>query len=125
MVRIPKKGGAFIATVRVLVKEEACENNAGACDWFSGLLSEHPDVVDWAYVKPSKYPQKVRVPEEYEEGDLLNMHNEKRVSDRETATIIAALRKFQENPDPNMDHFNDVDPLSSDEIDELCQRLNR
>lgn len=46
------------------------------------------------------------------------------LNNREIATIIAALRKFQRNPDPNMEHFEEGAPLSNEEIDDLCQRLN-
>ena len=54
-----------------------------------------------------------------------------RLSDRELATVLAALRYWQqdltENDDGPIDseHFADgIEPLSVDEIDELCQRLN-
>lgn len=54
-----------------------------------------------------------------------------RLSDRELATVLAALRFWQralaENEDeaPVADHFvEDIRPLSCEEIDELCERLN-
>ena len=56
---------------------------------------------------------------------------------RETATILAALRLFQEELDHyepteghmaidigEREHFVDVEPLTSDEIDELCEKIN-
>lgn len=42
---------------------------------------------------------------------------------RELATILAALRLFQEQR-PNTEHFEEVEPLNNDEIDTLCERLN-
>lgn len=53
-----------------------------------------------------------------------------RLSDRELATILGALRHWQhdlaENEEaPISEHFDDaITPLSIDEIDALCQRLN-
>jgi len=44
--------------------------------------------------------------------------------EREIATILAALRMFQSNPDPDMTHFEECEPLSDDEIDDLCSRIN-
>ena len=47
---------------------------------------------------------------------------------RKVSTIIAALRYFQVNLDDidilQLEHFEDVDRLNSEEIDELCIRLN-
>jgi hypothetical protein len=46
---------------------------------------------------------------------------------RSIATILAALRYFQANREDILDldlpHFVDSDPLSSDEIDDLCQAI--
>lgn len=45
---------------------------------------------------------------------------------RETATVLAALRYFQEQQ-PNLRgklHFEEVDPLTSEQIDQLCERIN-
>lgn len=47
-----------------------------------------------------------------------------KLSKRELATVLASLRRFQENPNPNMIHFEDAKPLSSEEIDDLCERIN-
>lgn len=55
-----------------------------------------------------------------------------RLTDRELATVLAALRYFQqdltENEDEgpiSPDHFTEqITPLSVDEIDALCERLN-
>ena len=41
----------------------------------------------------------------------------------ELATVLAALRMFQRNPDPTDPHFEDAPALSLDEIDELCERF--
>lgn len=50
------------------------------------------------------------------------------LSDRDLATILAALRTFQANWDgatlATADHFAADQPLSPDEIDALCERLN-
>lgn len=53
------------------------------------------------------------------------------MNSRELATVLAALRYFQEKhpyaSDAEIcfpDYFADVSPLSMDEIDELCERLN-
>jgi hypothetical protein len=46
------------------------------------------------------------------------------LNERELATVLAALRIFQRDPDPTMEHFDEVEPLSADEIDELCEELN-
>ncbi len=55
-------------------------------------------------------------------------------SDRELATVLAALRYWQQDLDaqepndeesgPISPHFDEHEPLSSKEVDELCQRLN-
>jgi predicted neuraminidase len=70
-----KKTKLFVATIRVAVRAEACDYTVdGACDWFSGLLSENSNVFDWAHgsengVHPK--PKLVEVDETlYEEGDL-------------------------------------------------------
>lgn len=53
------------------------------------------------------------------------------LTDRELATVLAALRQwqmdFEANPDEMADsvHFEDHEPLTSVEIDVLCERLNR
>ena len=51
------------------------------------------------------------------------------LSPRELATVLAALRYWQtelREPDfdPSGPHFTEHEPLSSDEIDALCERLN-
>lgn len=52
---------------------------------------------------------------------------------QEIATILAALRNWQEITTPEAgnvpgelypDIFEDIDPLNTDEIDELCERIN-
>lgn len=55
-----------------------------------------------------------------------------KVSERELATILAALRLFQSNYDSENSeyqeifslHFEDYTPLTNQEIDSLCERLN-
>ena len=54
-----------------------------------------------------------------------------RFTDRELATLLAALRYWQQGLDDNegeaplRDHFEDeVTPLAHEEIDDLCERLN-
>lgn len=51
------------------------------------------------------------------------------LNSRELAIVLAALRywqqDFDENEDPPIsDHFAEEDPLTVDEIDALCERLN-
>jgi hypothetical protein len=49
------------------------------------------------------------------------------LSERELATVLAALRSWQagsHEPAELSEHFDDCEPLSPDEIDELCGRLN-
>jgi hypothetical protein len=52
------------------------------------------------------------------------------MSERELATVLAALRYWQQdlnaNDSPPIDgeHFAECEPLSSEEIDALCERLN-
>jgi len=52
------------------------------------------------------------------------------LSDRELALVLAALRNWEMDAlnedlvDTFSGHFEDYEPLSDDEIDELCQRLN-
>jgi len=49
-------------------------------------------------------------------------------TDRELATVLAALRYWQhdlaENDGPISEHFAQETPLSVEEIDDLCERLN-
>jgi hypothetical protein len=50
-------------------------------------------------------------------------------NERTIATILAALRLFQSTPSELIDstfsdYFEDYSPLSSEEIDELCEELN-
>jgi hypothetical protein len=54
------------------------------------------------------------------------------VTSQELATILAALRFFQANFDDKEQmveemeyHFQDCEPLMYDEIDELCEKINR
>jgi hypothetical protein len=53
------------------------------------------------------------------------------LSSRELATVLAALRAWQSvivdnwGMIPNQEHFRDHAPLTCDEIDTLCERLNR
>ncbi len=51
------------------------------------------------------------------------------ITDREVATILAALRYFQQDlaaneEGPFSEHFIEHTPLSVDEIDHLCERIN-
>ena len=52
------------------------------------------------------------------------------LTDREIALVLAALRNWQ-NDAEDFDmvevfsgHFEDYEPLSDEEIDDLCQRIN-
>jgi len=48
------------------------------------------------------------------------------LNDREVATVLHALRSLQFGCNSDeCDHFDDnVEPLNSDEIDALCERIN-
>ncbi len=52
------------------------------------------------------------------------------MDDYEKATVLAALRYWQKYVDPDEvpedfeGFFRDFEPLTDDEIDELCERLN-
>ena len=52
------------------------------------------------------------------------------MNEKELATVLAALRYFQKcdfnrTAKKHMfDHFDDVEPMTNDEIDELCEELN-
>ncbi len=50
-------------------------------------------------------------------------------TNRETATILAALRYWQKAHEssgapPITEHFTEETPLTSTEIDDLCERIN-
>jgi hypothetical protein len=51
-----------------------------------------------------------------------------RLNERELATVLAPLRYWQqhlaENDNPISEHFADQTPLTVEEIDDLCERLN-
>ena len=47
------------------------------------------------------------------------------MNDREVATVLHALRSLQFGcGSEECDHFEDVEPLNTDEIDVLCERIN-
>lgn len=52
------------------------------------------------------------------------------LTERELATVLAALRYWQDEMSPYAsataypEHFDGVEPLNSREIDDLCQRLD-
>lgn len=50
------------------------------------------------------------------------------LSERNLATVLAALRWWQQTFDregvPLWDHFDHLLPLTPDEIDDLCEQLN-
>jgi hypothetical protein len=67
----------YIATVQVVLKPGTVESQVGACDWFSGLLSEHEDVLDWQYLPiggTRLYPSEKIVNDDdfYLEGDAFD-----------------------------------------------------
>jgi len=68
----------YIATVQIVISPiQAVDSQAAACDWFSGLLSENPKVLDWQYLKlggQRLFPNAVYVDTdlEYQEGDAFN-----------------------------------------------------
>lgn len=53
------------------------------------------------------------------------------ITPRDLATVLAALRYWQQDLAENdgagpisPDHFDDCEPLTVEEIDDLCERLN-
>ena len=56
------------------------------------------------------------------------MTSMKALSYRELSHILAVLRYVQENAEPEdleqMAHFLDCEPLSTKEVDALCERMN-
>jgi hypothetical protein len=53
------------------------------------------------------------------------------LTDRELATVLAALRFWQDEMGPHPhasgcypEHFDGIEPLDAQEIDDLCDRLN-
>jgi len=48
------------------------------------------------------------------------------LSYQEVSTVLAALRYLQENRDDaiGMSHFDDVEPLTAEQIDTLCEEIN-
>jgi hypothetical protein len=47
------------------------------------------------------------------------------LSKRDLATVLCALRLFQRYGERQCsEHFAGIEPLSNEEIDELCERLN-
>jgi len=61
---------AFFTTVHILIKD--IEEEGGACDFMSSLLSENEYILDWSYFPKGQYdfhyPEPVTVPDDYEEG---------------------------------------------------------
>lgn len=42
----------YIATIQIVIhSNQELESEAQACDWFSGLLTEHEGILDWSYLK--------------------------------------------------------------------------
>ncbi|ACB54293.1 hypothetical protein cce_4947 [Crocosphaera subtropica ATCC 51142] len=67
----------------------------------------------------------------FEQGIAIAMRNTKAPSPqfnpRELATILVALRLFQRTPSVKkqlLEYFEETEPLTASEIDELCERLN-
>jgi hypothetical protein len=52
------------------------------------------------------------------------------LTNKETATVLAALRYWQDEtrdyPElmDDFDHFEDIEPLTDQEINDLCERIN-
>lgn len=77
---------AYVATVQILIDPETSgvTDESSAADWVSGLLSENPQVKDWAYL-PQHFstsnlhihPQEIHIPENYNEGDFAVIAKEK------------------------------------------------
>ena len=59
---------AYIATVQIVIPESAVRDGAPE-DWFSVLLSENPEVFDWAYLKANGKlltPTEIDLPNDYD-----------------------------------------------------------
>ena len=67
----------YVATVQIVIHpKEEVDSEAGACDWFSGLLSEDlqikEKILDWSYLKMGGQfmsPTEILVEDPYDEGD--------------------------------------------------------
>ena len=65
----------FVATVSVVIHPRSgVESQAEACDWFTGLLSENGEVLDWSYLKVGGQftgpTRRIVDLQSYAEGDL-------------------------------------------------------
>lgn len=64
----------YIATVQIVINPAVADiqSESEACDWFSGLLTENEQILDWSYLKIGSQflsPKEIFVdPEKYEEG---------------------------------------------------------
>ena len=94
---------------------------------------QDPDDVSWAdyvediYVGYVTHQVKPNADGYSLEPTLDRNSPEERLCQRVVATVLAALRYFQANRDDILDldlpHFVDDEPLSSDEIDDLCEAI--
>lgn len=46
------------------------------------------------------------------------------LTERQTAHVLAALRRCQNEDLSGMPHFDEAAPLTVEEIDDLCEKLN-
>lgn len=77
----PRPRSAYMATIQILVcPKEEITNDAEAYDWFSGLLTDNVDILDWRYLKIGEQylqPKSCMIDlNKYEEGDFLNELND-------------------------------------------------
>ena len=59
----------YVATVHILLPRDV-QDEASACDWMSGLLTEHSRAQDWTYANAGG-PHEIDVPVDYAEGDFI------------------------------------------------------
>ena len=65
---------AYVATVQIIIHPDDVNNEADACDWFSALLSENHQVLDWQYLTVG--PQILSPTETYVEFDPIDGYEE-------------------------------------------------
>jgi len=64
------KKKAFITTVQIAFQYKGAFNEDEACDWVSGLLTEHEEVLDWEYLKiNNKFQSPKEFDYEFEDDD--------------------------------------------------------
>ena len=68
----------YVAIVTIVIDDPLVNNEASACDWMSGLLSQNEGngVLDWSYLRVGPYylmPSPTLVDKEYSEGSIFGL----------------------------------------------------